>query len=318
MKTNETAATSIKGLIFDIQRFSLHDGQGIRTLVFTKGCPLRCIWCANPEGLQNHTDILWKPEKCIGCGLCHKAWPKKAIDEKNFGIRRDRCNRCGKCAKCCPTSAKSECGEYKTPQEIVDMAMRDLPFYKNSGGGLTMGGGEILMQPQFTYETLRCAKEAGLSTAIETSGMGSWDWLDKISDYCDTIHYDMKAMNRETHMMLTGVSNDVILRNLQALNDKLIKLPEENRAKLVIRLPLVEGYNDNQLNVEEISEYLKANVPALTRVEILPFHNFGERKYNQLDMKYSLAGKPNASRDAFDHLACDIRDKGIQTHVNSW
>ena len=304
-----------QGLIFDIQRFSLHGGHDVSTLVFTKGCPLRCKWCSNPEGLHNHTDILWKQEKCTGCGFCSMVCVKNAINEIGFGIRRELCDRCGACAKHCPSGAKSKCGEFKTPQEIVDMVKRDLTFCKNSGGGITMGGGEVLMQPQFTLETLRYARKAGLGTAIETSGMGEWEWLDKISDYCDTIYYDVKAMDKQLHKELTGAGNDVILSNLLMLNQKFSKLSEEKRPKLVIRLPLVEGYNDDQVNIENIAKYLKINVPTLSHVEILPFHNFGEGKYNQLDMTYQLKGRPNATKEAFSHLGANIRDQGITVEI---
>lgn len=305
-----------RGLVFNIQRYSIHDGPGIRTLVFMKGCPLRCLWCSNPEGISGQLDIICKASKCLGCGACKKVCPRKAING-DFTIDRALCDNCGECAKYCPTDAKAVCGEWKTVEQIVGIVRRDAPFYKGSGGGVTIGGGEILNQPEFVCEVLKQCHELGINTAIETCGFGAWEWLDRITDYCDTIHFDLKEIDSEKHEKLTGQKNDIILSNLKALDSKLSGLGEK-KPLLIVRMPLVKGLNDSLEDIEKAGRFIKAELSHYAAVEIMPFHNLGEQKYAQLGRPYTLAGRGNAKRNAFDAQARALAALGIKVQVSTW
>lgn len=330
----------LKGLVFNIQRFSIHDGPGIRTLVFMKGCPLECLWCSNPEGLSQQTSIMSWPSRCICCGACEKVCPQSAIRPKpcprgpirclgcgscspmptvgdDYDIDRTLCNSCGECARVCPTNAKKVCGEYKTVGEIIGVIKRDAPFYRHSSGGVTMGGGEVLMQPEFTYEVLKQSKEHGINTAIETCGHGSKEWLKKFAMYCDTIHFDIKAIDSKKHKKLTGVDNKVILENLIAL-DKMLEEMSENKPDLVIRLPLVGGYNDSKNDIQQVTDFIKGNLNNISLIEIMPFHNLGEQKYIQLGMQYGLKGKPNTPKGTYDWVVEILEQTGILVKISMW
>ncbi|MCB6607288.1 glycyl-radical enzyme activating protein [[Clostridium] symbiosum] len=287
---------SISGKIFDIQRYSLHDGPGIRTLIFMKGCPLRCRWCCNPEGLQHQDDILYDLTRCIGCGKCLDVCQFDAVhlsQEEGFTIDRAKCTHCGECAKACPSGAKTVAGREITVQEALDIVRRDKPFYKSSNGGVTLGGGEILEQPEFVYEVLKACKEDGINTAIETSGYGQWAHLERILTVTDTAFVDLKTVNPALHLTTTGVSNTRILENLQKVNDFMGK--EENRKKVfTVRIPVIPGMNDTTKDAMEAGCFLK-KLQNCTGVEVLPFHNYGEIKYKKLGMNYEFADYPNST-----------------------
>lgn len=283
------------GIIFDIQRFSLHDGPGIRTLVFLKGCPLKCLWCANPEGISHEVSIFNNKNKCIGCGACLTACKAGAItfiEDEGYVIDRHKCSLSGRCAIVCPTGSKEIIGEYKTAEEIVKIVKRDAMFSKGAEGGITVGGGEALFQPEFTYEILKLSREEKINTAIETSGMGSWNWIDKIAELCDTIFYDLKSIDSEKHKKLTGVGNEIILKNLINLDKKIFNM-QYFKPKLIIRMPLVKGYNADKNDILEGAKFIKDNLTSYSHVELLPFHNFGEQKYKKLDLPYEFVGRGN-------------------------
>jgi len=310
-------AVGITGTVFNIQRFSLHDGTGIRTLVFMKGCPLRCRWCSNPEGFKSSLQIMEDIKKCIGCGACVKVCKQGAIkSEDAFQIDRKICVECGICAKYCPSNAKTVFGENKTVDEIIDIIKRDSPFYGESCGGVTIGGGEMLLQPAFVCEVLRRCREYGINTAIETSGYGSWEWLSKIAELCDIIHYDIKEIDPQRHMHFTGVDNFLILENLKNLNALLSAIRPMPR--LILRLPLVEGYNLTEKYIEKTADYILSNLNNYNLVELLPFHNFGEQKYKKLGMPYELMGKPNANPEEISKCADILAKKGVSVKISQW
>ncbi|MDR1192619.1 MAG: glycyl-radical enzyme activating protein [Peptococcaceae bacterium] len=311
------ARAGLSGFIFDIQRFSLHDGRGIRTLVFTKGCPLRCRWCSNPEGLSPARQIMDDHSKCIGCGACARVCPRGAIRlEAGFPISRADCDGCGRCAESCPAGAKTICGQLKTVDEILAIAERDRPFYTHSGGGITLGGGEILSQPAFVWEILRRCGQRGVSAAVETSGYGEWDWLARIAGLCEIIHFDIKAIDPIRHKAFTGQDNALILENLRRLDRRLDELSPMPR--LILRLPLVPGYNATEEHVRETAAYIRENLRNYQEIELLPFHNFGEQKYKKLDMAYELTDRQNTRPEELSRLAEILTEAGLPARISSW
>ena len=308
---------SLSGVVFNIQRFSIHDGAGIRTLVFMKGCPLRCRWCSNPEGLSQEIQIMDNPVKCIECGACLRACPQGAVqDREGFPIDRKKCTGCGVCVKYCPSNAKSICGEIKSVNDIVGAVERDAPFYGHSGGGITIGGGEILSQPAFVWEVLRQCREKGINTAIETSGYGGWEWLSRIAELCDIIHYDIKALDPLRHKYLTGADNALILQNLEKLDQQLALM--DPMPKLILRLPLIEGCNLTEEFIGAAADYIKSNLYNYHLVELLPFHNFGEQKYKKLGFPYELEGRLNTKPEELNQYATFLAEQGLPVRVSKW
>ena len=245
----------MQGTIFDIQRFSVHDGPGIRTTVFCKGCPLRCQWCHNPEGLHAHIQLQYRKELCIGCGLC--------------GKRETEAD-----AKRCPSGALTVCGRRVTPLELLREVMKDLPFY-GAEGGLTLSGGECLLQADFAAEVLRLAKNEGISTAVDTCGYVPWESIEKVLNVCDLFLYDIKMMDREKHKLYTGVYPELIHENL-------IRLSNINKP-VWIRVPVIPGVNDSEQEILRIAQLLRPlrNIKSIT---LIPYHTLGKSKYETLGL----------------------------------
>ena len=307
---------NVTGKIFDIQRYSLHDGPGIRTLIFMKGCPLRCRWCCNPEGLQRRDDILYDLKLCIGCAKCLEACRFGAVSfspEEGFVIDRGRCRHCGACAEACPSGAKTVIGREMSVEEALKIARRDKPFYKASNGGVTLGGGEILGQPEFVYEILRVCKEDGINTAIETSGYGQWEDLEQILSVTDTAMVDLKAVDPALHLKITGVSNTRILENLER-TDHFMGLEENRQKSFVVRIPVIPGMNDSMNNAAASRNFLK-NLHNCTRVELLPFHNYGEAKYRKLGLNYEFADRPNSTVEMLSAFRDIVQESGRDTII---
>ena len=280
-------AASEKGIIFNIQRFSLHDGPGIRDLVFLKGCPLRCQWCSNPESQNPQAEVAYNPNRCIGlqkCGLCSQTCPKEAIQQNQQGeiiIDRNLCDDCGRCAQVCPADALKVFGTSMTVTEVIKVAEEDGSFYSRSGGGVTVSGGEPLMQPAFVEKLLAQCRKDGISTAIETCGYGNFDDLANICLHADVIFFDLKCMDSQKHKKYTGVSNQIIKENLLKLAEKFPDKP------VIVRTPLIPGVNDTVEDIEKIVQFIKG-MPNLKEYELLPYHRLGEPKYSQLGRKYAL------------------------------
>lgn len=272
------------GVVFNIQKFSVNDGPGIRTVVFLKGCPLRCRWCANPESQLTKVQVLWDCKKCIGCHHCMETCPKKAISLKEDAIIIDhkQCNGCRKCVEECPGHALKTEGETKTVQEVIDVVMQDLPFYEESGGGMTLSGGEMLTQPVFAKELYKAAKEEGLHTACETTGYTSPDIFQKVIEDIDYLLFDMKHWNSDMHQKYTGVNNDLILENMKYA----ISIGKE----VLPRTPVIPDFNDSLEDAKGLSEKLK--YVGAKRVQLLPFHQFGENKYEMLNEDYFYKDTP--------------------------
>ena len=260
-----------KGTLFNIQRFSTADGPGIRTVVFLKGCNLRCAWCHNPESHSTRSEVLFKPELCIGCGACTLVCANHRL-EGGHSFHRAACAGCGKCAQVCATNALELCGDEKTAQQVMDTVLRDIPFYEESGGGLTLSGGEPLLQYEFALELLKLAKAQGLHTAIETCGYTQQD-LAALAKYVDLWLYDVKLLSEDAHRRFTGVSNGQILENLRLL--------DRMGAKLVLRCPILAEVNLTQAHFDGLAQ-LANSLQNVTAIHLEPYHPLGISKAQQL------------------------------------
>lgn len=265
-------------MVSNIQRFSVHDGPGIRTVIFFKGCPLRCIWCQNPETQSTEAEVMQFQEYCIGCKNCIETCPQKAIfiQKGNVKIDRSRCKGCGLCIKKCNAKALKASGKPMYEDDIIQEVLRDRVFYKNTSGGVTLSGGEPMMYPQATTRILKRLKAEGIHTAIETCGYFPTKWVSELKDCCDLLLFDIKHTDPEIHKIYTGKDNALILENLHEV--KRFKIP------VIIRVPLITGVNDDSENVSRTSEIAK-KIGAL-ELHFLPFHQLGENKWHSLDRDY--------------------------------
>jgi len=291
-------------LISNIQRFSTKDGPGIRTTVFFKGCPLRCLWCHNPETQSFKKEIMYSGENCVLCGRCAAACPKKAARVTENGIVTDLtvCTSCGKCAEVCYYNAREICGKSYTSEEVFEVIERDRAFYSESGGGATFSGGECMSQVDFLLEVLKRCKAFGIRTAIDTSGYAPWESFQKILPYSDLFLYDVKAADSALHERLVGVPNDLILENLKKLSDE--------GADILLRLPLISGMNASEEDVTKIAEITK-NL-KLKGVNLLPYHDMGKYKYEKLDRAYEGDLMSTPSDGEMSHFKEIFEGRGFQ------
>jgi pyruvate formate lyase activating enzyme len=267
-----------QGLVYDIQRFCLHDGPGVRTLVFFKGCTLRCLWCANPESQEFHPDLLNSRDRCIGCGSCLSVCPTGAISKGADGVEVDRakCTVCGECAERCPTGALRISGKAMSVANLVIEVERDRCFFDESGGGVTVSGGEPLVQADILRDLLSRLKSRNINTAIETAGNVPWASFEKTLDCTDLYLYDLKHPHPQAHREGTGCGNDWILTNLEMLSSL--------GKKIIIRYPVIPGFNTGEAVVRGIGALVKRL--RIGDIDLLPFHRLGTGKYRQLGRDY--------------------------------
>lgn len=285
------------GTIFDISHYMLEDGPGIRTNVFVKGCPLRCKWCSNAYGLEKRIQLSYKAQKCVGCGKCIQICPENAItwnEKKSVVVQKfEKCRQCLCCVQVCNFQARAQVGIEKTVEEVVKAVLDDRMFYRRSGGGVTLSGGEILGQADFVGEILKKCVYYGIHTAIETSGYGKWEDLKRILGYTKLVFLDCKCMNREKHKALTGVGNEIILENIV----KTAQWCEKHGKQLIIRLPLIPTLNDDDINVRDTAKFVK-ELRGKPLLNVLPYHNFGASKYETIGKRYPTEDlQPQESED---------------------
>lgn len=297
-----------KGLVFDFKRYSIHDGPGLRTTVFLKGCPLSCWWCHNPESQSSLPEIMVRPERCIGCGACVEACPKGALAFGAYGIVTDMalCDRCGICADVCPTEARQLVGQEMSVAEVMAEVERDRLFYDQSGGGMTVSGGEPLMQPQFLLELLREAGRVDIHRALDTTGFAQTSLLLKVAQETDLFLYDLKQMDPESHRLYTGVSNELILHNLRAL--------AEAGAAINVRIPLIPGVNDDVANLEATGAFLAA-LPGNLSVNVLPYHKTGLEKFRRMGIEYRMAETEEPSPEAVESARNRLLSFGLAVNT---
>lgn len=269
----------MNALISDIKRFAIHDGDGIRTTVFFKGCPLKCIWCHNPESISFKPQLAYYQNKCIGCSECSKICETSAhiITKDTHIFDKSKCSLCGKCEDICLGDALKFYGKKMSVQDLLETLREDKDFFDTSGGGVTLSGGECLTNADFCTELLRALKNEGINTAIDTCGYVPRENFDKVLEFTDTFLYDIKAIDKEVHMKCTGKSNELILDNLKYI-DSMGK-------NIEIRIPYVPEYNADQ--IPKIKKFLK-ELKNVTKVKILPYHNYAGSKYLSLDMENTL------------------------------
>jgi len=296
----------IEGRLFNLQRCSVHDGPGIRTTVFLKGCPLECAWCHNPEGISASPELMLNGERCLGCGACSDVCPVVDGGAVAVGMPWDRttCLRCGACVEACPADARELAGTGSTANELVDVVERDRPFFEASGGGVTFSGGEPLSQPEFLASCLRACRVRGLHTAVDTCGLAPREVVLEIAGLTDLVLFDLKQMDSEAHRRHTGADNRLILENLRALSS--------SEAEIWIRVPLIPGVNDDDANFEALGDFL-SSLPRRHRVFVLPYHPTAVGKTSRLEgppsfIPFSVpdAGTLGAARQRLQAFGLDV------------
>lgn len=296
------------GTIFDIKKFSVHDGPGIRTTVFLKGCPLSCLWCHNPESQAIKPEIHYFENRCILCGDCATACPNNAISFADDLRIWDStlCLLCGVCAEACPTEAIQLVGKTSILDEIMAEIEKDVIYYDQSGGGVTFSGGEPLQQIDFLAALLQRCKEYEIHTAVDTSGLAAWKHFERILPYTDLFLYDLKLMDEEKHRQFTGVSNRLILENLQKLT--------EASAKVRVRIPIIPNINDDEENIHATKDFL-VELGKIQQVDLLPYHNIASDKYHRMAHEYALKNVQTPSNERMKNLAARFEEWGFNVRT---
>ena len=305
--------------LFEIERYALNDGPGIRSVVFFKGCPLRCLWCSNPESQNGAPSLLYRKNQCIGCGNCLQACPQDAISPsvsensaadgtQTGGIRidRDLCDGCGACVETCYTGALSLAGGEWSVEEAMDVILKDETYYRSSGGGVTFSGGEPTSQPEGLAALAGRCRENTIHTCIETCGYFSWETVEPLLTDIDLFLYDIKHMDSDRHRELTGVGNEGILENF-------IRLVRSGR-EVIARLPIIPGANDDEANLRATADFLHSRSPGI-RVDILPYHRLGNSKYPCLGMEYELPEAGPLSDGEVNRITALFRERGLSVRL---
>ncbi len=302
-----------KAFIFNKQKYNMYDGPGVRTLVFFKGCPLRCKWCSNPEGLERKYQIMFKPTTCVSCGSCVPVCPQKIHSISSSGEhiidRSIDCIGCGQCVEACVPDALKVAGEQVPISELLEYVEQDRAFYDQSGGGVTLGGGEVTSQPEAAINLLQACKQEGIHTAIETCGYTKKETILRFAEYVDLFLFDLKHIDPDRHFELTGVRNEMILENLEEL------IMKRNHVK--VRMPMLKGINDSEAEIRGVIEFLKPfrEFKNFEGIDLLPYHKLGVNKYVQLGMDYPIEGDPSLDDADLDRIEGWIREYDFPVSV---
>jgi pyruvate formate lyase activating enzyme len=299
-------------LVTNIQGYSIHDGPGIRTTVFLKGCGLECQWCSNPECIAAQPEVGLINSLCTRCGQCAGVCPQKALlfeAGQLPQIARERCSGCGICSTVCPSKAIVVYGNPTTVEAVFEAVRRDKMFYETSGGGITISGGEVLLQPQFAAAVLELCRRNSIGTCIETSGGGSEAALRQLLPWLDLILFDLKHLNSEAHRRLTGQPNEIILANA--------RIAAASGVAVLFRMPLIPGLNDSRSNIEETAAFIKDLNLKPSRIELMPYHRLGKGKYESLGKPFRLPDLAAPTKEYGESVKQQFEDLGVGCSISS-